>query len=49
VAAPVVREEARETRAAAPATSTAAIDTQASRLAEFFNGEVISGIIGDPE
>ncbi|WP_094584221.1 DNA polymerase III subunit gamma/tau [Synechococcus sp. BO 8801] len=49
VAAPAVREEARETRAAAPATSTAAIDTQASRLAEFFNGEVISGIIGDPE
>ncbi|MBM5822990.1 MAG: DNA polymerase III subunit gamma/tau [Cyanobacteria bacterium K_Offshore_surface_m2_011] len=49
VAAPVVREEARETRAAPPATSSAAIDTQASRLAEFFNGEVISGIIGDPE
>ncbi len=52
LAAPVVREETRETRAAPPATSStssAAIDTQASRLAEFFNGEVISGIIGDPE
>ncbi|MCP9836467.1 DNA polymerase III subunit gamma/tau [Cyanobium sp. N.Huapi 1H5] len=49
LAAPVVREEARETRAAPPAASSAAIDTQASRLAEFFNGEVISGIIGDPE
>jgi DNA polymerase-3 subunit gamma/tau len=49
VAAPVVKEESGETRAAAPATSSAAIDTQASRLAEFFNGEVISGIIGDPQ
>jgi DNA polymerase III subunit gamma/tau len=44
----VVREQAVETKAAPPASS-AAIDTQASRLAEFFNGEVISGIIGDPE
>jgi DNA polymerase-3 subunit gamma/tau len=49
VAAPAVREEARETQAAPPATSSAAIDAQASRLAEFFNGEVISGMIGDPE
>ncbi len=47
-AAPVLVEQACETKAAAPA-SPAAIDTQASRLAEFFNGEVISGIIGDPE
>jgi len=27
----------------------AAIDAQASRLAEFFNGEVISGLNGDAE
>jgi len=27
----------------------AAIDAQASRLAEFFNGEVISGLNGDTE
>jgi hypothetical protein len=27
----------------------AAIDAQATRLAEFFNGEVISGLNGDAE
>ncbi len=37
-----------EPRAAA-AVMPAAIDAQASRLAEFFNGEVISGLNGDAE
>jgi DNA polymerase-3 subunit gamma/tau len=32
-----------------PAAMPAAIDAQASRLAEFFNGEVISGLNGDAE
>ena len=47
-APPITGAQVSEPRAAPP-PSSAAIDTQASRLAEFFNGEVISGLIGDPE
>ncbi|MCP9834386.1 MULTISPECIES: DNA polymerase III subunit gamma/tau [unclassified Cyanobium] len=45
---PAAGERPDEARAAA-AAMPAAIDAQASRLAEFFNGEVISGINGDAE
>jgi hypothetical protein len=41
-------DEPRPAAAAATAVP-AAIDAQATRLAEFFNGEVISGLNGDAE
>ncbi len=47
---PAAREQPDEPRAATaavPAPMPAAIDAQATRLAEFFNGEVISGLNGD--
>ncbi|MEA5390232.1 DNA polymerase III subunit gamma/tau [Cyanobium gracile UHCC 0139] len=47
-AAPQAGEGPDEPRAAAGAIP-AAIDAQASRLAEFFNGEVISGLNGDAD
>lgn len=42
-------ERLHEPRTAAAVAMPAAIDAQASRLAEFFNGEVISGLNGDAE
>jgi DNA polymerase-3 subunit gamma/tau len=44
----VVEERPRETTPTLPAMASA-IDTQAGRLAEFFNGEVISGLQADSE
>jgi DNA polymerase-3 subunit gamma/tau len=44
----VVEERPRETKPTLPAMASA-IDTQAGRLAEFFNGEVISGLQADSE
>ncbi|MCP9786888.1 DNA polymerase III subunit gamma/tau, partial [Cyanobium sp. N5-Cardenillas] len=44
----VVEERPSETKPTLPAMASA-IDTQAGRLAEFFNGEVISGLQADSE
>ncbi|WP_216907145.1 DNA polymerase III subunit gamma/tau [Synechococcus sp. CCY 0621] len=44
----VVEERPSEAKPTLPAMASA-IDTQAGRLAEFFNGEVISGLHADPE
>ncbi len=44
----VVEERPSEAKPTLPAMASA-IDTQAGRLAEFFNGEVISGLHVDPE
>ncbi|MCP9930426.1 DNA polymerase III subunit gamma/tau [Cyanobium sp. AMD-g] len=44
----VVEERPSEAKPTLPAMASA-IDTQAGRLAEFFNGEVISGLHTDPE